>query len=310
MANVTSTTSFLPPVTKKTRLEIRKVLTGLAFISPWIFGFFAFTLYPLVVSFYYSFTSYSLFGSPKWVGFTNYIKLFTDPKFFKSLGNTFLFTLFVVPASIFLAMGLAILLNNNLRGNSIYRTLIFMPSVVPAVASAVVWIWILNPQWGLLNNLLRLMHIPGPPWLSSVYWTKPSLLLITLWMIGSDMILYLAGLQEIPLDFFEAAELDGAGAWQKVRYIIVPLLTPIIFFSLVNGLIWSFQYFSIPFIVSGGNGSPADSLLFYSLYLYQNAFSYLKMGYASAMAWLLFILVMICTLIILKTSKKWVNYGS
>jgi multiple sugar transport system permease protein len=310
MATPTSASITTPPA-KKLDPEVRKVLKGLAFISPWIFGFIAFTLYPLIASAYYSFTDFSLFGSPKWVGLTNYTKLFADPKFYKSFANTLVFSLLVVPASIVLAMGLAILLNNGLRGNSIYRAVIFMPTVVPAVAAAVVWVWILNPQYGLLNGALSMLHIQGPPWLSSPDWAKPSLLLITLWMIGSDMILYLAGLQEIPQDYYEAAELDGASAWQKVTLIVVPLLTPIIFFHLINAFIWSFQYFSIPYIVSvQGSGRPADSLLFYSLYLYQNAFSYLKMGYASAMAWLLFILVMVCTVIILRSSKRWVNYGN
>jgi multiple sugar transport system permease protein len=296
---------------KKLNPEIRKILKGVAFISPWVIGFLSFTIYPLLASFYYSFTDFSLFGSPKWIGLTNYIKLFDDPKFYKSLGNTLIFSVFIVPASIILAMGLAILLNNKLRGNSIYRTIIFMPSVVPAVASAVVWIWILNPQWGLLNGLLRFLNINGPPWLSSADWAKPALLIVTLWMIGSDMVLYLAGLQEIPLEYYEAAELDGASGWQKALNITVPLLTPIMFFHLVNAFIWSFQYFSIPFIVSiEGSGRPADSLLFYSLYLYQNAFRYLKMGYASAMAWMLFLLVMLCTFFILKSSKRWVNYGN
>jgi multiple sugar transport system permease protein len=304
-------TPFQKPITRKINPETRKVLKGLAFISPWMIGFLAFTLYPLLASLYYSFTDFSLFGSPKWIWLSNYIKLFSDPKFFKSMGNTLMFSVVVVPASIFLAMGLAILLNNGLRGNSIYRTVIFMPSIVPAVASAVVWMWILNPQWGLLNGALRLVGIQGPPWLSSADWAKPSLLLITLWMIGSDMILYLAGLQEIPMDYYEAASLDGAGSWHKVLYITVPLLTPIMFFHLINAFIWSFNYFSIPYIVSNqGSGQPADSLLFYSLYLYQNGFRYLKMGYASAMAWLLFMLVMACTIIILKTSNRWVNYGN
>jgi multiple sugar transport system permease protein len=303
--------SIAAPTTKRIKPEARKVLKGLAFISPWIIGFLGFTLYPLAASLYYSFTDYSLFGSPKWVGLQNYARLFADPKFFKSFGNTVVFSVAVVPASIVLAMGLAILLNNNLRGNSIYRTLVFMPSVVPAVASAVVWVWILSPQWGLLNGLLRLINLPGPPWLNSPDWAKPALLIVTLWMIGSDMVLYLAGLQEIPLDYYEAAELDGASSFQKVVYITVPLLTPIMFFHLINAFIWSFQYFSIPYIISvQGSGRPADSLLFYSLYLYQNAFRYLKMGYASAMAWLLFLLVMVCTVIILRTSKRWVNYGN
>lgn len=300
-----------PLAKKKIGHERRKLFLGLAFISPWMIGFLAFTLYPLLASLYYSFTNYSLFGSPKWIGLENYINLFSDPKFYKSLGNTLIFSVIVVPASIVLALGLAILLNNKLRGNSIYRTLIFMPSVVPAVASAVVWIWILSPQWGLLNGALRLIHLQGPPWLSSPDWAKPALLIITLWMIGSDMVLYLAGLQEIPLDYYEAAELDGATAWQKTIYIVVPLLTPIMFFHLINAFIWSFQYFSIPYIISvQGSGQPANSLLFYPLYLYQNAFRYLKMGYASAMAWLLFLLVMVCTIIILRSSKSWVNYGN
>jgi multiple sugar transport system permease protein len=296
---------------RKIHPETRKILKGLAFISPWMIGFLAFTLYPLVASLYYSFTDFSLFGSPKWIWLTNYIKLFSDPKFFKSMGNTLLFSVVVVPASIFLAMGLAILLNNGLRGNSIYRTVIFMPTIVPAIASGVVWMWILNPQWGLLNGGLRMLGIQGPPWLSSAVWAKPSLLLVTLWMIGSDMILYLAGLQEIPMDYYEAASLDGAGSWHKVRHITIPLLTPIMFFHLIYAFIWSFNYFSIPYIVSNqGAGQPADSLLFYSIYLYQNGFRYLKMGYASAMAWLLFMLVMACTIIILKTSNRWVNYGN
>lgn len=299
------------PAKWRMKAETRNFLTGIAFISPWILGFFAFTVYPLLASFYYSFTDFSLFGTPQWIGLGNYVSLFSDPKFFKSFGNTLIFCVLVVPASIFLAMGLAILLNNRLRTNSIFRTIIFMPSVVPAVASAVVWIWILNPQWGLLNGALRLVNLQGPPWLSSPDWAKPALLIVTLWMIGSDMILYLAGLQDIPMDYYEAAELDGASAWQKTIHIIMPLLTPIMFFHLINAFIWSFQYFSIPYIVSiQGSGRPADSLLFYSLYLYQNAFRYLKMGYASAMAWILFVLVMICTLIILRSSKRWVNYGN
>ena len=307
---ISQSTSIANRIRKRPNSETRKIFKGISFISPWIIGFLAFTLYPLVASLYYSFTDYSLFGSPKWIGLTNYADLFTDPKFFKSLGNTTLFAVFVVPATIVFALSLAILLNNKLRGNTIYRTIIFMPSIVPAVASGVIWIWILNPQWGLLNALLRLIHIPGPPWLSSVFLTKPSLLIITLWMIGTDMILYLAGLQEISQEYFDAAVIDGANSWQKVKHIIIPLMTPIIFFSLLNGLIWAFQNFSLPYVISGGKGQPGDSLLFYSLYLYENAFGYLKMGYASAMAWLLFIIVMICTVILLKTSKRWVNYGN
>ncbi|MEN6478949.1 MAG: sugar ABC transporter permease [Anaerolineales bacterium] len=294
---------------RRLHVETLKVLKGVSFISPWIIGFIAFTIYPLLASLYYSFTDFSLFGSPRLIGLANYSHLFADPKFTKSMANTVVFLLAIVPASIIVALLLAILVNNDIRGNAIYRTVIYMPSVVPAVAAAMVWMWILNPQWGLLNAGLRIIGVQGPPWLSSPRWTKPSLLLITLWTIGSDMILYLAGLQDIPIDYYEAASLDGASALQKVFRITIPLITPIMFFHLINAFIWAFNYFTTPYIISGGTGQPADSLLFYSLYLYQNAFSYLKMGYASAMAWLLFVLVLICTVVILKTSKGWVHYG-
>lgn len=294
---------------RRAHLETRKVLKGVSFISPWIIGFIAFTIYPLLASLYYSFTDFSLFGSPQLIGLANYSRLFADPKFTKSMTNTLVFLAAIVPASIIVALLLALLLNNNTRGNAIYRTVIYMPSVVPAVAAAMLWMWILNPQWGLLNAGLRVIGVQGPPWLSSPKWTKPSLLLITLWTIGSDMILYLAGLQEIPIDYYEAASLDGASPLQKVFRITIPLITPIMFFHLINAFIWAFNYFTTPYTISGGTGEPAGSLLFYSLYLYQNAFSYLKMGYASAMAWLLFVLVLICTIIILKTSKGWVHYG-
>jgi multiple sugar transport system permease protein len=290
-----------------TRQERRRLLTGLAFISPWIVGFLAFILYPIVVSLYYSFTDFSLFTSPVWVGLQNYRELFTfDDKFFLSLSNTVYFTLLVIPASIVLALVMAIVLNVRLQGVSVYRAIFFMPTIVPAVASAVVWGWILNPQWGLLNGLLRLVGIPGPPWLSSPAWAKPSLVLVTLWAIGSDMIIYLAALQDIPGAYYEAADLDGANAWQKTRYVTLPLLTPVIFFHLVNGTIWAFQYFTIAFVMT--DGGPANATLFYALYLYRNAFEYVKMGYASAMAWILFVVVMAATLIILRSSRGWVHY--
>jgi len=282
-------------------------LTGLAFISPWIIGFLVFILYPIVISFYYGFTDFSLFTSPTWVGLKNYQQLLTfDDKFLLSLYNTVYFTLLVIPASIVLALAMAIVLNIGLRGVSIYRAIFFMPTIVPAVASAVVWGWILNPRWGLINGFLQLVGISGPPWLTSPAWAKPSLVLVTLWAIGSDMIIYLAALQDIPQVYYEAAVLDGANNWQKTRHVTLPLLTPVIFFHLVNGTIWAFQYFTIAFVMT--DGGPANATLFYSLYLYRNAFEYLKMGYASAMAWILFIIVMAATLIILRSSKGWVHY--
>lgn len=290
-----------------TKQERQRLLTGLAFISPWIVGFLTFTLYPIVISLYYSFTDYSLFSAPEWIGLQNYQKLFAqDDKFLVTLYNTGYFTLLVIPASIIVALLLALMLNVQLHGVNVYRTIYFMPTVVPAVAKAVVWSWILNPQWGLLNEFLRSMNVPGPPWLSSPAWSKPSLVLVALWTIGSDMIIYLAALQDIPQVYYEAALLDGANPWQGTRFITLPLITPVIFFHLITGTIWAFQYFTEAFVMT--NGGPANSTLFYALYLYRNAFEYIKMGYASAMAWILFVVVMAATLSILRSSKRWVYY--
>ena len=303
---------------KETRLQKRKILAlskqerqklrlGLAFISPWIVGFLVFTLYPIFSSLYYSFTDYGLFGSPTWVGIQNYVDLFTkDDKFFLSLYNTVFFFLLAMPASVVMAIFLAILLNSKLRGMTFFRSLFFLPTIVPAVASAALWMWILNPQWGLLNTSLRLVGVHGPPWLSTPDWAKPSLVLVALWTIGSEVIIYLAALQEIPRDYYEAALVDGANAIQRTRFITLPMITPVIFFHLVNGTIWAFQYFTEAYVMTGGG--PANATLFYALYLYRNAFTSLKMGYASAQAWILFIVVMIATLIIVRSSKGWVYY--
>jgi len=303
---------------KETRLQKRKILVlskqerqklrlGLAFISPWIVGFLFFTLYPIFSSLYYSFTDYGLFGSPTWVGIQNYVDLFTkDDKFFLSLYNTVFFFLLAMPASVVMAIFLAILLNSKLRGMTFFRSLFFLPTIVPAVASAALWMWILNPQWGLLNTSLRLVGVHGPPWLSTPDWAKPSLVLVALWTIGSEVIIYLAALQEIPRDYYEAALVDGANAIQRTRFITLPMITPVIFFHLVNGTIWAFQYFTEAYVMTGGG--PANATLFYALYLYRNAFTSLKMGYASAQAWILFIVVMIATLIIVRSSKGWVYY--
>ena len=310
----TSQASGAPPKRLPTEPPVdrsrHQTLTGLAFLSPWLLGFLAFTLYPILATFYYSFTDYSLFGTPNWVGLDNYSHLAEDDKFVQALGNTLVFTVLAVPLSIVLAMSLAMLLNGRFRGRAIYRTIFFAPSIVPAAATAAIWMWILNPQFGLLNGLLRLLGVGTPPWLSDPNWAKASVILMTLWMIGSDMLLYLAALQDIPIDYYEAAALDGASAWQRARYITIPHLTPVMFFQLINALIWSFQNFAIPYIVGQeGQGKPAGSLNFYAVYLYKNAFSYLKMGYASAMAWIMFLAVMALTLLVIKSSKRWVNYA-
>jgi multiple sugar transport system permease protein len=285
----------------------RNLRMGLLFISPWIVGFVVFTVYPILVSLYYSFTDFALFHSPNWVGFQNYQDLFTrDDKFYVSLYNTIFFFLLALSASVIAALFLALLLNAKLRGSTFFRSVFFLPTIVPMVASAAVWMWILNPQWGLLNLGLRALGIPGPPWLSDPSWAKPSLVLLALWTIGSEVIIYLAALQEIPRDYYEAALVDGANPIQRTRFITIPLITPVIFFHLVNGTIWAFQYFTEAYVMTGGG--PANSTLFYALYLYRNAFTAVKMGYASAQAWILFILVMFATLIIMRSSRGWVYY--
>jgi multiple sugar transport system permease protein len=287
--------------------EWHNLKLGLTFISPWILGFLIFTVYPIFVSLYYSFTDFALFHSPNWVGLRNYVELFTrDDKFFVSLYNTVFFFLLALPASVVAALFLALVLNAKLRGSTFFRSLFFLPTIVPAVASAAVWMWILNPQWGLLNLLLRVVGIAGPPWLSDPAWAKPSLVLLALWTIGSEVIIYLAALQEIPRDYYEAALVDGAGAVQRARFITIPLITPVIFFHLINGTIWAFQYFTEAYVMTGGG--PGNATLFYALYLYRNAFTAVKMGYASAQAWILFLVVMIATLVIMRSSGKWVYY--
>ena len=290
-----------------TRQDRKQLGTGLAFISPWIVGFLVLIVYPIFISMYYSFTDFALFHTPNWVGLQNYIELFTkDDKFFLSLYNTVFFFLLAMPASVIAALALAILLNNHLAGRTFFRSLFFLPTIVPAVASAAVWMWILNPQWGLLNLSLRMVGVHGPPWLSSPDWAKPSLVLVALWGIGSEVIIYLAALQEIPRDYYEAALVDGASSTQRTVFITLPLITPVIFFHLVNGTIWAFQYFTEAFIMTGGG--PGNATLFYSLYLYRNAFTNVKMGYASAQAWILFVVVMLATLVIIRSSKGWVYY--
>lgn len=287
----------------------QRTLVGMSFMAPWLIGFLIFTAYPLLATLGFSFTDFSLFSRPNFVGLANYAELAKDSSFYLSLRNTALFTVAAVPLSIVIAMGLAILLNGISRGSVVHRSIIFAPSVLPAAAVGTVWIWILSPQFGLLNSGLRAIGLPEPPWLSSPHWAVWAVMIATLWMIGSDMLLYLAALQGIPTEQYEAAKLDGASAPRLLWHITVPNLTPMVYLQLINALIWAFQYFSIPYIMgNAGKGDPGGSLTFYSIYLYQNAFGYLRMGYASAMAVIMIIFVMIFTLLLVRTSNRWVTY--
>ncbi|HPO17296.1 MAG TPA: sugar ABC transporter permease [Candidatus Hydrogenedentes bacterium] len=287
---------------------MRKNWTGYVFISPWLAGFLIFTAIPFLVSIYLSFTRYDVVSPPVWVGLANYRKLaYGDPLFWKSLWITFKYALVAVPTGIAAGVGLALLLNLDIRGISIYRTVFYIPSIVPVVATSVVFIWILNPQIGLVNGILRHFGIIGPAWLMDTKWAFWSLVGMSLWAVGGSMIIYLAGLKDIPVSLYEAAIIDGAGPWQRTRHVTLPMITPVIFFNLIMGVIGAFQYFTQAYVMT--LGGPDDSTHFYALYLFNRAWRYLDMGYASAMAWILFIVVMFFTLLIFRTHKRWVHYG-
>jgi multiple sugar transport system permease protein len=294
----------------------RKFVTGILFISPWIIGFLFFTLYPMVASLYYSFTEFHIRKAPEWIGLANYFELFNDKLFWTSLANTLYLVAIGVPLTLLLSFVCAILLNLKVRGQSIYRVIFFLPSIVPTVASALLWIWILNPSSGIVNAFLGQVGIIGPNWFRDPNWAKPALIIMGLWGMGGTIVIYLSGLQDVPVTLLEAAEIDGASWLQRLRHITIPMVSPITLFNLIIGVIGTFQYFAQAYVfgtaVNTANsalGAPLNSTLFYSVYLYQNGFIYLRLGYASAMAWILFIIIMICTLLLLRTSDRWTYYA-
>ncbi|HTX53609.1 MAG TPA: extracellular solute-binding protein [Candidatus Baltobacteraceae bacterium] len=294
----------LPPADGRTHWRER--VAGAGFALPWIVGFVVFTGGPIFFSLVISFCSYDILNPARFVGWENYRWLLADdPLFWISLKNT-LFMVIGVPLGMVVGLGLALLLNTRVRGIAVWRTLFYLPSIVPAVASSILWIWILNPGTGLLNHWLALFGIGGPNWLQDPRLTKPALILMGLWGAGGSMIVWLAGLNGISRSYYEAAELDGAGPWQKFRHITLPMLTPYIFFNLVMGLIGTFQIFSQAFIMT--QGGPVNSTLFFVYHLFNNAFRYLHMGYASAMAWILVLIVLGLTLVQMRLSKRWVHY--
>lgn len=301
----------LPPKTVWTQRTKADFRTGMLFLMPWLIGFFAFTLYPMVVSFYYSFTIYHSKRAPEWVGLENYAKLFTDDKFWISLNNTLYMVVIAVPLGLFASFLCALLLNLKVRGQAFYRVVYFLPSIVPTVAGTILFIWLLNPQMGLVNTMLAKIGIDGPNWMADPNWSKPALILLGMWGMGGTIVIYLSGLQDVPQSLIEAAELDGANWFQRLWYITIPMVSPITLFNLITGMIGMFQYFAQAYVVGGGDslGRPLNSTLFYSVYLYQNAFLFLKMGYASAMAWILFIIILILTLLLLKVSDRFTYYS-
>lgn len=289
-------------------LSRRRLTVGLLFVAPWILGFLAFTLYPFVTTFYYSFTKFSGVGSPKFEGVANYRTMFSDSVFWYSLYNTFYYTIIEVPLSTVVAIGLAMLLNMKVRGLAVYRTVFYLPTVVPIVASSMLWLWLFNPSFGIVNEILSAVHITGPGWMFSIAWSKPTFIIMGVWGIGAPMVIYLAALQGVPQHLYEAASLEGAGSWARTRHVTLPMISPAILFNVVLALVASLQYFTQAYVMT--HGGPDNATMFYSLYLYYEAFRYLNLGYASAMAWLLFVFVLIITLLLFKSSSRWVYYAS
>jgi multiple sugar transport system permease protein len=312
---------FLP---RKLTLSQREALTAYAFISPWLIGFLVFTIGPMLASLYYSFTRYNIIDPPQWVGLDNYARALggvpdylrtgdtralSDPLFWQSLKVTIYFASLALPLGLLFSFILALMLNQKVPGQRVWRTMYFLPSIIAGVAVALLWVRILNPRLGVLNPFLERIGIENPPgWLNDPQWAVPALVMMSLWGIGGTMIIYLAGLQGIPTDLYDAAKVDGANGWQRMRNVTLPMMTPVIFYNLVLGLIATFQYFTEVYVATGGTGGPQRSTLFYNLYLYQNAFRYFEMGYASALAWILLVIVLVLTALVFRSSGSWVHY--
>ncbi|MEW6045543.1 MAG: sugar ABC transporter permease [Bacillota bacterium] len=282
-------------------------LKGLAFASPWILGFLLFTLYPVGSAVYYSFTEFTGLGKARWVGLSNYVHMLKqDEVFWLSFYNTMYYLSLAVPIGFVIGLGLALLLNARLREISFYRTAVYLPYIIPAFAASFIWLWVLNPQFGLLNLLLDRLGIFGPGWIADPQWSKPSIVMMAQWGAGGSAIIFLAALQDVPRDLYEAAELDGATPWQRFSRITLPMISPVVLFHVIMAVFQGFQVFTPAYIMT--SGGPANSTLFYVLYLYRNAFQYGRMGYASAMAWVLFLVSLVTALAILRSSARWVYY--
>jgi ABC-type sugar transport system permease subunit/ABC-type glycerol-3-phosphate transport system substrate-binding protein len=284
----------------------RDLFAGIGFVSPWLVGFFLLIAGPFIFSVALSFTEYDILSPAHWVGLQHYTELFSDdPIFWKSLWNT-VYMMMGIPLGMAVGLGIAMLLNSDVKGMSLYRTIYYLPAIVPVVAASILWIWVLHPTNGVLNILLDKLGMGSPLWLQSEDWSKPAIIVMGLWSAGSSMIIWLAGLKGIPDHLYEAAQIDGAGAWSRFRHVTIPMLSPYIFFNLIMGIIGTLQIFTQAFIMTAGG--PVDSTLFYVYYLFNNAFQYLRMGYASAMAWILFVIILALTLVQLKLAPRWVHY--
>jgi len=293
---------------KKKKYRLYHPLTGYAFIGLWLFGFLAFSLFPLGFSLVISFFRWGLLDTPVFVGLRNYVQMFTlDLMFKKSLEVTLVYAFASVPLSLVLSMALALLLNAKIKGQSVFRTLFYLPSLITGVAISVVWMWMLQPDFGIFNYLLGRIGIEGPDWLGSARWALPSMIMMAVWNgSGTQVVIYLAGLQNVPPELHEAASIDGASKWRRFWRITLPMLTPTIFFNLIMGIIGAFRTFTQAYVMT--RGGPQYSTMFYAYYLWQTAFRDMKMGYSAGLSWILFLIIAFFTVLVFKTSGKWVYY--
>lgn len=302
--------SLAAPARRASRLARREMIEGYVYLLPWALGFLLFIAGPMVASLLLSLTSYDIARPPVIVGLANYQRAFrADPQFWPSLGKTFYYALVVVPLDIFASLLLAILLNQRLRGTNVFRTLYFLPHLTPVVATAVLWQWIFQPEVGLINYGLHLVGIKGPGWLGSVEWAIPALIIMAIWRSagGNAMMIFLAGLQGVPADLYEAAAIDGATVWDRFRHVTVPMMSPTIFFNLILGVIGSLQVFTTALVAT--KGGPAYATWFYALHIYNEAFVNFHMGYAAALAWIFFVVILAITYLQVRMSGRWVYYA-
>jgi multiple sugar transport system permease protein len=299
------------PPKKRSRNAREEERAGWIAVSPWVIGFIIFTLGPLIASAYFSLTEYDVLRPPRWVGLENYRELLTeDDLFWKSVRNTAVYALLYVPLHVITALGVALLLNRAARGQSIFRTLIYLPAMTPAVATAYLWVSILNPNDGWVNRALRALHLPAPGWTVDPLWTKPAIVISQIWIVGGAMVIILAALQGIPKDVIEAAKLDGASAWRRLIDVTIPMISSVLLFIVTIATISSLNVFTQGYVMFNKEGGPDNSALFIVMYLFRQGFEFFQMGYVSAIAWVLFVLIMIITLIQFRLSSRWVYYES
>jgi multiple sugar transport system permease protein len=292
---------------RKALKNLRSLLVGLLFISPWIVGFFLFLVYPVLANFYLGATQYSGFGEPQWVGFQNYVELVRDPLFWKSLYNTLYYVILAVPLGVFVAIALALAMNQKVREAAVYRTLLYLPSVAPIFALSMMLIWLLNPRYGLFNYLLGFLHVPAINWLGDIRWSKLAIVLIAQFGAGQFALIFLAALRAIPSTLYDAASLDGAGPWRRFFHITLPLLTPVILYDIIIGIGFGLQVFAPAYIMT--DGGPLNSTMFTALYIYKNAFEYSRVGFAATVSGILFAINTALAVVTFWSSKYWVNYS-